>query len=181
MQTIPTTLTAEELEARLAGLGESPRDAGPLEMIVCRPAVDQRVELEQGEITSEDGLVGDGWRIRDDSDGPDTQITIMNSRLIQALAGDRSHWSQAGDQLYVDLDISEENLPTGQRLAIGAVILEVSAEPHTGCAKFTSRYGSGATRFVNSREGRQARRRGLNARVIQGGVVRLGDAVTKVG
>lgn len=174
-------LTTPELEARMAALGDSPRDGGTLAMIVCRPAVDQRIELEQAEITAEDGLVGDGWRVRTDSDGLDTQITIINSRLIQALAPDRARWALAGDQLYVDLDLSQENLPSGQRLALGTAILEVSQQPHTGCSKFTARFGSDATRFINSREGRQARRRGLNARVLQGGVIRLGDVMTKVG
>jgi MOSC domain-containing protein YiiM len=108
------------------------------------------------------------------------QITIMNSRVIQAITQDRSRWPLAGDQLFIDLDLSADNLPPGQRIAIGTVILEISAVPHTGCAKFTERFGHGAIRFVNDSEGMRQRRRGLNARVIQAGVIGVSDTVSKV-
>jgi len=179
-------LTLDEIENEMALAGPSPRDHGNLEMIVRRPQVDQREMLSLAELTLEDGLVGDNWRQRGSSSTPDglanpeQQITLMNSRVIQALTQDRAAWPQAGDQLFVDLDLSEENLPVGQRLAIGEAVVEISAKPHTGCAKFSSRFGSDAVRFVNSRDGRQNRRRGVNARVVQAGMVRVGDAVQKV-
>lgn len=176
---------AVELQALLDGAGPSPRDHGTLEMIVARPAANQRLELDQAELDPASGLGGDNWLERvggraDDSPAdPGTQITLMNSRVIQALAGDRSRWPLAGDQLYVDLDLSQENLPTGQQLTIGQAILEISAVPHTGCAKFTDRFGSAAIRFVNSPDGRAARRRGVYARVVKAGLVRRGDKVAK--
>lgn len=181
-----TMQTIQDLEAQLADLGASPVDMGRVEMIVCRPESGERQVLDEAEISIEQGLVGDNWRARgsrhtdDGSAQPEAQITLMNSRVIQVIAQDRARWALAGDQLFVDFDLSAENLPAGQRIAIGDVILEVSALPHTGCDKFTERYGSGAIRFVNSKEGRALRRRGINARVVQAGTVRKGDTIRKV-
>jgi MOSC domain-containing protein YiiM len=174
-----------ELQVALEALGASPQDNGTVELIVCRPGHGGRRVLEEAEIDITEGLVGDNWLSRGSShteDGkahPAMQIAIMNSRVIQAIAGDKSKWSMAGDQLYLDIDLSADNLPVGQQLAIGTVILEVTDEPHTGCGKFTERFGSHATRFVNSKEGRQLRRRGVNTRVVQGGTIRSGDTVVK--
>ena len=103
----------------------------------------------------------------------------MNSRIIGALAGDRGRWHLAGDQLYVDLDIGSDNMPPGQQFTIGEALLEITELPHTGCAKFTERYGSDAIRFVNSSEGRANRRRGVYARVIKAGLIKTGDRVAK--
>ena len=172
-------VTFDDLQIRLAQAGASPSDQGRLEMIVCRPGVDERQVLQQAELSLTDGLVGDGWRSRG-SANPAAQVTLMNSRIIQLVAQEPSRWPLAGDQLFVDLDISEENLPAGQRIAIGEAVLEISALPHTGCAKFTARFGSDATRFVNSPEGRRERRRGANARVVQPGRIRQGDSIVKM-
>jgi hypothetical protein len=179
-------LTMTELEAGLPELAHSPKDRGKLELIVSRPDVNQRVVMEHAELRLDVGLQGDNWLARGSQSVPDgsavsdAQITIMNSRVIQLLAQDRSRWSLAGDQLFVDLDLSETNLPAGQRIAIGTAVLEISALPHTGCAKFSSRFGHDAIRFVNSPEGRQMRRRGLNARIIQPGTICVGGLVTKI-
>jgi hypothetical protein len=177
----------EELGAGLASIRQSPADAGTVEMIVRRPAQDEREVLEEGRLTTDDGLVGDHWRARgsrstpDGSANPECQLTLMNARLVDLLAGgDRQAWPLAGDQLYVDLDLSVENLPAGTRLAVGTATIEVTAPPHTGCAKFSARFGSEAMRFVNSPAGRALRLRGLNARVIEPGEVRRGDAVRRL-
>jgi hypothetical protein len=176
----------KDLHTALAELGESPTDHGRVELIVCRPDIGERRVLEQAELDTVQGLSGDNWLARgsrhtqDGSANSEAQITLMNSRVIQAIAQERSRWPLAGDQLYVDLDLSVDNLPPGQRIAVGTAVLEISAVPHTGCAKFTERFGSDAIRFVNSPEGRQQRRRGVNARVIQAGVVRVGDPVAKI-
>ncbi len=179
-------LTEDELQARLAELDFSPADNGTLEMIVCRPNAGERLVLEHANLSLADGLIGDNWRARGSSHTQDgsahleMQITLMNSRIIQVIAQDRSRWSLAGDQLFIDLDLSQDNLPPGQQIAIGTVVLEITDVPHTGCKKFTERYGHGATRFVNSVEGRQLRRRGVNARVIRPGALCIGDRVSKI-
>lgn len=161
----------------------SPKGAGTVDMIVARPAIDGRQELDEGRLTSAAGLEGDNWTERPSARTPDksplvaAQLTLMNSRAAQLVAGDRSRWALAGDQLFVDLDLSESALPAGTRLSLGSAVIEVSAEPHRGCAKFTHRYGLDALRAVNSATGRELRLRGLNARVVTDGVVRRGDEV----
>ena len=175
-----------ELAAGLAAVRAAPRESGTVEMIVRRPGVDLREELAEGRLTPEDGLVGDGWRARgsrstpDGSADPDRQVTLMSSRVVDLFCGgDRDAWPQAGDQLYVDLDLSEANLPPGTRLAVGDALVEVTAPPHTGCAKFTARFGSAAMRLTASPEGRALRLRGLHARVLEPGVVRAGDPIRR--
>jgi MOSC domain-containing protein YiiM len=169
--------TIDALQRGLGNVLGSPRDEGRLEMVVRRPAVDEREVVTAARIEPGGGLVGDSWGARGDS--REAEITLMNARCIALLAGDVDRWPLAGDQLYVDMDLSEGNLPPGSRLRIGEVLLEVSAKPHRGCAKFSSRFGADALRFVNSQEGRAARLRGLNARVITGGALAVGDAVVK--
>ena len=171
------TLTALQLEAGLDHIRQSPRDAGVLEQIVRRPQVGEREVLASAELTTTDGLVGDRWGAKSRTD-PDTQINIMNARVIALVAGEKDRWSLAGDQLFVDLDLSEENLPVGSQITIGSAIVEVTAPPHTGCSKFAARFGIDARDFVNARK--NLRLRGINARVIHAGTIRVGDRVTKV-
>ncbi|HMB21652.1 MAG TPA: hypothetical protein VKP08_02415 [Anaerolineales bacterium] len=179
-------LSVTELEAGMPYIRQSPKDNGTLKMIVRRPRVDKREEIEHGELDLSEGLVGDSWKVRsnrhtaNENINVDRQITIMNSRVIELIACEEKRWSLAGDQLYIDLDLSDDNLPPGTRLAIGTAVLEVSDVPHTGCKKFSSRYGVDAMKFVNSPEGRQLHLRGINARIIRGGTIHLGDRVRKV-
>ena len=181
-----THLTRPELEASLETIRQSPRDEGMLELIVRRPQTGIREVLTEGELDLEQGLVGDNWRERgssrttDGSAHPEMQLTVMNSRLIALLAQDKARWQLAGDQLFIDLDLSEANLPPGTRLAIGTAIIEVTAEPHTGCQKFVERFGADAMKFVNSAIGRELKLRGINAKVVESGVIRVGDVVRKV-
>jgi hypothetical protein len=175
-----------DLEAGLDHIRQSPKDNGTLMMIVRRPNVDEREVLNEGELNTVEGLAGDTWKVRGSGDTPDgsvntnTQITVMNSRTIALLAQDEERWSLAGDQLYIDMDLSTENLPPGTRLAIGSAMIEVSAVPHTGCKKFSSRFGVEAMKFVNSPEGKQSHLRGINAKVIQAGAIQVGDVVRKI-
>ncbi len=179
-------LDADELAAGLEHLRLAPADAGTVELIVRRPAEDRREVLDEGVLTVEDGLSGDGWRARgsrsmpDGSADPDRQLTVMGARVADLFTrGDRTAWPLAGDQLYLDLDLSVASLPPGTRLSLGSAEIEVTEPPHTGCAKFSARFGSEALRFVNSPDGRALRLRGLNARVVIPGVVRPGDAVRR--
>lgn len=174
-----------ELEAGLPHVRTSPRDDGAVAMIVRRPKVGQREVVDEGRLDPAAGLVGDNWkgrgnfRTRGPAD-PAVQVTLMNARAAALVARAPERWPLAGDQLYVDFDLSGEHLPAGTRLAVGTAVLEVSAEPHTGCAKFVARFGVEAMKFVNSPVGRSLNLRGINARVLQAGVVRVGDQVRKL-
>jgi len=178
--------TPEELEASLSHIRQAPADNGTLELIVRRPAVDEREVLDSGALSLEEGLVGDTWNQRGSSKSPDggplldAQLNIMNARAAAAVAGPINRWALAGDQLYIDLDISTETLPPGTRLALGEAVIEVTAEPHTGCGKFSSRFGLDALRFVNSPTGRALNLRGINARVVHPGSIHTGDQVTRL-
>ena len=181
----PKHLTMEELEAGLVHIRQSPKEDGVLQMIVRRPQIDEREVLEVGELDKAEGLKGDNWSTRgssltaDGSAHPDTQLNLMNSRVIALLAQDRKRWPLAGDQLFVDMDLSAENLPPGRHLAIGSALIQVTAQPHTGCKKFAERFGADAMRFVNTPKGRELNLRGINAKVVLPGIVRVGDTVRK--
>ena len=178
-------LTTEELEAGLKYIHQSPKENGVLELIVRRPRVGEREVLNEGELDLREGLVGDTWRTRgstrtaDGSSHPDMQLNLMNSRVVALVAQDQGRWPLAGDQLYLDLDLSADNLPPGTRLALGSAVVEVTTEPHTGCQKFVERFGLEAMKFVNSPVGRQLHLRGINAKVVQPGAIRVGDVARK--
>ena len=170
----------------LATALQSPTDDGTLDLIVRRPAVGRREVLDAAELDLATGLVGDTWNMRkstrtkDGSPHPDMQLNVMNSRVIAMIAGEKTRWGLAGDQLYVDFDISAENVPPGTQLAIGTAVIEVTDQPHTGCAKFVERFGLDAMKFVNSPRGRHLHLRGINARVVVPGRIQAGDRVSKL-
>jgi hypothetical protein len=178
--------TLQQLQAGLEFIRQSPVDEGVVELIARRPQVGEREVLQHAELDLVEGLVGDNWKLRGSSGNPDgsanpgRQLTLMNSRVSALVAGDRQGWPLAGDQLYIDLDLSAENLPPGARLSLGSAVIEVTDLPHTGCSKFVSRFGVDAMKFVNSPEGRKLNLRGINARVVKPGTVRVGDVATKV-
>ena len=179
-------LTMDELEAGLDAIRQAPKDEGVLQLIVRRPQIEEREVLQEGELHLEEGLVGDSWirrgssRTADGSPHPDMQLNIMSARAVALVAQDKTRWHLAGDQLYIDMDLSAENLPAGTQLAIGSAVIEVTPPPHTGCKKFVSRFGLDAMKFVNSAVGRELRLRGLNAKVVQPGLIRVGDVATKL-
>lgn len=179
-------LSIAELETGLDFIRQSPKDEGMLEMIVRRPYVDGREVLQEGELSVVEGLIGDNWKTRgsksteDGSANPEMQINIMNARTIALLAQSKNRWQLAGDELFIDMDLSDENLPAGTRLAIGTAIIEVTPAPHTGCKKFAERFGTDATKFVNSPAGKKLHLRGINAKVIQDGNIQVGDVAKKI-
>ena len=178
-------VSSSELDAGLASVRCSPHDRGVVEMIVCRPAVDERRVLDEATLVVGEGLAGDNYLTRphprtpDGQAHPEAQLNLMNSRAADLVAGgDRARWPLAGDQLFVDFDLSLANTPPGTRLAIGEAIIEVSHKPHTGCSKFSERFGIDAARWVNAEQ--DERRRGINAMVVRGGTVRTSDAIVKL-
>jgi MOSC domain-containing protein YiiM len=176
--------TLAELDTHLGAIRTSPRDRGSIEMIIRRPQQGEREILDEAELDITRGMVGDRWltspskRTPDGSPNPLQQLTLMNVRALAALA-DRDEWPRAGDQFLVDLDLSETHLPARSELSIGEAVIVITEVPHTGCAKFTERFGSDATKWVNSGEGLARRLRGVNARVVTSGVVRVGDSLRR--
>lgn len=183
----PVPVTTVELEAQLEWIRGGPPDRGRLELIVRRPAVDAREVLAEGVLDLDAGLVGDNWASKPSTSSPDggphpqRQLTLMNSRVALLVARTSERMPLAGDQLYVDFDLSIANAPAGTRLAVGTAVIELTEPPHLGCEKFVARFGQEAMRFVNSPVGRSLRLRGANAKVVAGGVVRVGDTVTRSG
>jgi MOSC domain-containing protein YiiM len=176
-------VVAGPFEAQLAAVQAAPADEGLVELIVRRPAVDEREIIEEARLDRDGGLVGDRWAARNREMTPihlSAQLTLISTRVLRAIEPDESRWPLAGDQLYVDFDLSEANLPAGTRVAVGTSVIEISETPHTGCAKFSSRFGSDALRWINSPTGRAHRMRGLNARIVETGTVRSGDLIRKI-
>jgi len=180
-----TDLAAGDLDAGLDHVRNSPKDDGSVVLIVCRPAEGEREVLEEAVLDCNDGLVGDTWNVRYSKrtgapPDPERQLTLMNSRAATLIAGRPDHRGGPGDQMYVDFDLSSENIPPGTRLQLGTAVIEVTAAPHTGCVKFANRYGKEAVRFVNSKAGRELNLRGINTRIVEPGTVRPGDAIRKL-
>ena len=179
-------LTTEQIQAGMPNINQSPSDNGTLELIVIRPESDTRRVLGQVQLSQEGGVHGDRWakeswkKLPDGRPHPDVQVALTNARLVDLLSQTKDQWSWAGDNLFVDLDLSAENLPPGAKLSIGDTILEVTAEPHNGCKKYAQRFGKDAIRFINSPEGKKLHLRGIYARVVQAGTIRVGDAISKI-
>ena len=179
-------LTMDELEAGLETIRQSPKDAGVLALIVRRPQIGEREVLDEGELDLVEGLVGDNWRTRSSSrmdDGsahPDMQLNIMNARVIALVAQQKDRWQLAGDQLFLDMDLSAENLPPGTQIVLGSAVIAVTDQPHTGCQKFAARFGLEALKFISTPVGKALQLRGINAKVVQPGVIRVGDVAKKL-
>ena len=173
------------LEDGLAAIRRAPRDAGTVELIVRRPVPEEREVVAEAQLDPASGLAGDSWLERgsratdDGSAHPDMQLTMMSARAAALIARTRDRWPLAGDQLYVDLDLSAVNLPPGTLLQVGTATIEITDQPHTGCGKFVKRFGLDAMRFVNTQVGRELNLRGIYARIVTAGTVRTGDAIRK--
>lgn len=179
------TVTQSEIDHRLAWVLDSPADKGRVELIVVRPQTNQRETPKQVLFSPEAGVAGDNWqhdcwkKLSSGQSDPDVQVAIMNARMIDVLAGDKSRWALAGDQLFVDFDLGVENLSPGDQLQVGGAVLEITAELHQGCGKFNLRFGEAALRYVNSMQGDTHRLRGIYAKILSAGEVKTGDAICK--
>ena len=179
-------LTTEQIILGFPQVTESPADGGRLELIVVRPSDGERVLPESVRVSPESGVEGDKWVNSKGHDMPDgqpdprVQVTLMNARLLRLISGGEERMPLAGDNLVVDLDLSDDNMPPGQRLSVGEAVLEVTEVPHNGCGTFLERYGRDAVKFINSPEGKRLHLRGVHAKVITAGTVRVGDDVRKI-
>ena len=179
-------LTTQQLEDGLEHIKNSPKDITLIDMIVCRPNEGDRKMLQEGYLDKEKGLVGDNWLERgslktaDGSSHPEMQLNIMNSRSISLIAQQKDRWPLAGDQLFIDINLTDKNIPAGTKLSVGQAIVEVTAIPHNGCKKFTDRFGIDAVKFVNSSIGKELHLRGVNAKIIKSGIIKVGDMVKKI-
>lgn len=172
-------LSQAQLQAGLDHITQAPKNNGVVDSIVIRPQENERIVLATCELSPQLGVHGDGWS-NQRSPNAKAQMTLMNSRAIALIAGTTERWALAGDQLYVDLDLSDDNMKPGQRLSVGSAVLEVTDKPHLGCAKFASRFGNEALEFVNSTQGRCLRLRGMYVIVVEAGMVKVGDSIVKV-
>jgi hypothetical protein len=173
------------LEAGLDHIREAPKDEGRVTFICRRPGTEQRELLDEAVLDAQQGLVGDNWSTRgskatpDGSAHPDMQLTLTNVRSMDVIADVPERRQLAGDQFFVDFDLSEANIPPGSRLKLGEATIEITEIPHRGCGKFSARFGVDALKFVNSQVGRELNLRGVNARIVEAGVVRPGDPIAK--
>ena len=187
MHTSAQHATAVELEQGLAEVIASPAESGELTTIFIRPATNERRSVESATLTTEGGIDGDHWAadgfysLPDGGPDPRCQVSIMNARFLRQVAVEEDAMCLAGDNLIVDLDLSEANLPAGNQLAIGAdVVVELTDLKHSGCGKFARRYGDEAKKFANDERGMALHLRGRYARVVRGGSIAVGDVVRKV-
>lgn len=177
--------STSDLNDSIANIQLSPKDSGTVELIVCRPGTGERKELDEAELDITAGLIGDNWLSRGhgkttrEPAHPEMQLNIMNSRAISIIAKNKDRWKLAGDQFFVDFDLSPDNLPPGTQLIIGDALIKVTEEPHLGCQKFVERFGKDAVQFVNSTIGKSLNLRGINAKVIKGGKVKVGSIIQK--
>jgi hypothetical protein len=177
-------VTFDKLQEGLAEISQAPKNHGNIELLVIRPVQYERKVVNEITMHPITGCEGDIWHSKKTSSTPDgkpnpeRQVTLINSRVLALLEGAKDTWPKAGDQVYVDMDLSKENLPAGTDLSLGSAIIRVSAQPHNGCKKFAERYGIDATRFVNSSLGKAKSLRGINCYIVKEGIVKMGDTVS---
>jgi hypothetical protein len=186
MDPSPTARADRDLDPTYADLHAAPRDHATVTLLVARPGTDQRLTVSTADLDVERGMIGDDWQARGswekrgDRANREAQLTLMSTRVLAAIEPDPSRWPLAGDQVYLDLDLSEENLSVGTRLALGSAEVVVTALPHTGCKKFAARFGHDALRWISTHEGRALRMRGMYVQIVKSGTVRVGDTVRKL-
>jgi len=174
-------VTTDEINSNLSFILSSPKDVGKIESIIVRRRKNERELRKEVFLSPEKGVEGDRWYdLSKGKPDPRRQLTIINSRLIKLLAQSVERMQLAGDNLIIDLDISDANLPVGQRLTIGKVMVEITDVPHTGCSRFAERYGNDAVEFINAPERSSLRLRGVYAKFLNSGLIHVGDIIKKI-
>ncbi|PXF46048.1 hypothetical protein BWQ96_04223 [Gracilariopsis chorda] len=161
---------------------ESPRDNGCVSLIVERPDINLRNIVNSTRLTVGGGMENSGWVERPEV-GKKDQICVMSEAVIRAITNgdDKDEWAAAGDNLFVDLDLGKHNLKVGDRVQVGdRVLLEVSSKPHTGCIKFSTRFGQDALKAVSVPLAKERRLRGIYFFVVKGGEIKAGDKIKKL-
>ena len=164
-----------ELESGLARLRDAPSDEGRLVLIVRRRADGVRETPQRVRLSQEEGVPGDDWSRRPPRD-PEAQLAVMRREVAELIANGQA-LTLFGDNLFVELDVSAGNLPAGTRLRVGSALVEVTAKPHNGCAKFHGRFGADALRFVQAKATRDQNLRGIYWKVIEPGAAAVGDPI----
>jgi MOSC domain-containing protein YiiM len=161
-------------------------DGARILSLINRPSEGIHIETNELHLDTERGIVGDRWRdsawLRrpDGSPDPRVQVSLTNLAVMQCFADEtgRSPFD-CGDNLYTHLSLTETNLPVGQRLRIGAAVLEVSDVENDACGKFAQRFGASAFQYIRAPQNRHLRLRGIFCRILRGGVIRVGELITK--
>ena len=164
-------------DAWFARLPRSPRDAGRVTACVVRTGRGARATPDSIELVEARGVVGDSWSWHPHS-RPGNQVALINVHVARAVAeGDASRMALTGDNLQVDLELSEANLPVGTLLRIGSAVLRVSADVHRPCRSFVERFGATNAKRVARATRIGLRGRGVLCEVAHGGSIRIGDAI----
>ncbi|MFT5632095.1 MAG: hypothetical protein ACI9HB_003282 [Gammaproteobacteria bacterium] len=175
-----------ECEDALSTILAAPKSGAIVEQLCLRPGFSERSFPELLELTVAGGIIGERWTkapwltLSDGTPDPRIQVSILSKRVMDLCWRDRENTHHPGDTMIVDMDLGVENLPNGTRLGIGSAVVEVSDKFNTACIKWQGRYGAESLRWLNLRKNRDYRLRGILCRIVQDGVVRLGDELARV-
>ncbi|MDQ2646791.1 MAG: hypothetical protein M3020_23510 [Myxococcota bacterium] len=171
-------LTRAALEAAIARLAPAPRDAGKVVLLVARGPRGERTLHEEARLTEREGMPGDRW-FGQDKYGPDYQLATVRADFARVIANGQP-LELHGDNLFLELELSSENLPTGSLVRLGQALLRVTPRAHKGCKKWVQRFGLAPLQMSVAPAHRRLHLRGIYLQVVEAGRVRVGDAAAVV-